>query len=352
MVPLTVIILQTGSATRIDSFQEVGSICFWMINKILLDESYRLNDEIKSNDVLFNDGQEFKFSAAGLTYEVELTDIFVGNFDAVPFDRKGIFFNSLFSAYVSYYAEYCPSSLPENKVELKKQECATETVTRNGFGIETNRYCSKWVSVGTGFYASPEMYETLELLNSFQVGNMLSMVGNSNAMGETAKMMGEMKAVHLDMAALIRLNGCDSPGLKRFEENLRLYALGQQPIRIQNLIDRRKNTIFEIAKNQDMAKLMEDLVYENSKQWTFNHYLKGSVAEIKILSRDNNQRPGKVKANYQYNGWNGKTRGSVIVTFSQKGLPDCLYFSDFPNTCRSANRKIVNAYAANAYAGN
>ncbi|GHA47845.1 hypothetical protein GCM10007103_30970 [Salinimicrobium marinum] len=290
------------------------------------------------------------FSAEGLNYETELTDIFMGNIEDVPFKREDLFFGSLFNAYVTEYARYCANSLPPDKIELTRQDCNKQQEIKNGFGITISRQCVGWVTVGTGFYAAPDMYAAMGVLEEFLFSNALSIVGQEDIMGFTAKMTGEMKAVHMDMAALIRINGCDSPGLKRFQENLRLFALGQEPIRIETLIAKRKENKTEVARNQDVKPLMEDLVYENSRQWNFNRYQRGSVDNVQIMNYDNMGRPGKLKAEYLFSGFSGNKKGSVILTFDSKGLPDCLYFFDFPSVCRPASRKIANAYAKNTYA--
>lgn len=40
------------------------------------------------------------------------------------------------------------------------------------------------------------------------------------------------RAVAGDMDALVQMNACTSPGLVRFEDNLRLFALNKQPVRL------------------------------------------------------------------------------------------------------------------------
>lgn len=289
------------------------------------------------------------FSAKGLNYEIELTDIYMGNFEDVPFERENIFFNNLLSAYVSEYAKNCASYLPPDKIQLTRQECSQEQVTKNGFGMIISRNCISYRTVGTGYYAAPNMYAAMEALQQFHLDNVLTMIGHDDGLGMAARMSGELKAVQMDMAALIKMNGCDSPGLKQFQENLRLFALGHDPIRLETLIAKRKEDKTEIAGNQDVKSLVEDLVYENSRQWNFNRYQKGSVDNVQILAYDRKGLPGKLKAEYFFTGFSGKQKGSVTVTFDSDGFPDCMYFSDFPTVCRPANRKIVNAYAKNTY---
>jgi hypothetical protein len=45
----------------------------------------------------------------------------------------------------------------------------------------------------------------------------------------------------------------------------------------------------------------------------------------------------------------GTQRGRVTVSFKD-GSPDCLYFSDNPDSCRLPAAGVVSAYEKNAYA--
>jgi hypothetical protein len=50
-----------------------------------------------------------------------------------------------------------------------------------------------------------------------------------------------------------------------------------------------------------------------------------------------------------HEGFRGeRRRGSVRVEFAN-GLPQCMYFFDFPTTCRSPSRRIVTTYEAGRY---
>lgn len=292
-----------------------------------------------------------EFNTSGLNYEMEFTDIFIGNFEDVRLQRKSLFFNILFGSYISAFARHCADYLPSDKIELTERVCVSKTVTKNGYGMVINSHCTQWETRGLDIYADPKMYQVMMKLNQHQLSNMLSIIANGeDGLGFAAKMTGEMKMIEIDMAKLFKLNTCNSPGLKRFQENLKLFALGQKPIQIESLIAQRKSNKVELSSSQDIQQLVEDLVYQNSQQWNFNRYEKGSVKDIKILASDASGRPAKVKAAYKFTGFTGNKQGTVILTFTAKGLPDCLYFFDFPTTCRSANRKIVNNYATNAYA--
>lgn len=182
------------------------------------------------------------FSAKGLKNEELFANIFLGDFEALPFQRDNTIFGSLFGAYLKSYAEYCPGSLPSNKVEMTRQECATERITRNGWGVETSRSCIEWRTVRTGLYADPSLYaaktsvdraQATKILNPKSGGGILGGIAEALtdfASGKTLNEMGKALDVSSDVAPLVSMNACAGPGLKRFQENLRRFALNERPL--------------------------------------------------------------------------------------------------------------------------
>ncbi len=67
------------------------------------------------------------------------------------------------------------------------------------------------------------------------------------------------------------------------------------------------------------------------------------------MQRDPLGRPVRITAQYSYAGMQGTQRGRVTVSFKD-GAPDCLYFSDNPDSCRLPAAGVVSAYEKNAYA--
>ena len=291
-----------------------------------------------------------EFNTKGLTYEIEIMDIYMGNFPEVPWQRSDILFGLLLNSYINSFAEQCDAYLPSDKEMLYGQECAEKQITRNGYGTVISESCISYRKVPLYLYVSPEMARAKDAISQFELQWMGEMMGGSDALGTSVKLMSETKAIKLDMIRLLQMNACDSPGLQRFQENLRRYAHGIEPIKMENLIAARQTSFDMISQDQDLQKLLEDLVYQNSRQWNFNKYQKGSLKNVSVLSIDLNGRPTKVKGSYSYSGFGGTKNGSVTLVFNSKGLPDCLYFYDFPTTCRPANRKIAMAYAKNDYA--
>lgn len=82
------------------------------------------------------------------------------------------------------------------------------------------------------------------------------------------------------------------------------------------------------AGDQDYAKLVEDLIGENSKSWLLNRFIGGSVDNVVVEAKDSSGRPAKMQAGHAFDGLAGRTHGSVTITFTD-GLPDCLYFLTF-----------------------
>jgi hypothetical protein len=55
-----------------------------------------------------------------------------------------------------------------------------------------------------------------------------------------------------------------------------------------------------------------------------------------------------LQANYSYKGFGGNSKAWVVITFTN-GLPDCIYFSDFPKNCKTPSSSIVASYAQGNY---
>ena len=294
-------------------------------------------------------------SADGLSNRGNVTGLFTGDFTAVDFNRDDLVFEVFFQQYLSAYARTCSASLPPNKVEMTRQECATEEVTRNGFGVEISRTCVSYVTVGTGLYADPDLYaaklqiERLIAADTFRhVGRMLT---QADPIAGALSLVSTSQAAASDMNALLGMNACASPALKRFQDNLRRFALNQPPIRLDgdpapaSTVAPAPGTPF---RDHNYRRLTEDLVADQARTWALNRFVTGSVTAISVSSRDAFGRPAQIVARYSYQGFNGLSPGTVTVHFTD-GLPDCLYFFDAPAVCRTPNRKVVAAYATGAY---
>ncbi|WP_340105450.1 hypothetical protein [Rhodohalobacter sp. 8-1] len=294
-------------------------------------------------------------STNGLLNETLMTKMYRGEFSDINLERDDMRFAVLYSAYLKSFAQQCGSYLPDDKIEMTREVCNQWMVTRNGWGVETSRSCTGWRTISTDLFADRDMYrakvelEVLQTSDTFR--HAIGMMSADDPLASTLNLVGDVTTLQKDMNTLVRQNACDSPSLMRFQDNLRLFALSKQPKRLTGntfdsaVVNPPPGTLFE---DQNYTELLEDLVYDQSKSWVMNQYLRGSVSNVSVASRDALGRPTKIEAQYVYNGFNNQSRGSVTLTFDD-GWPECLYFFDNPVACRTPNRKIVDAYANGAY---
>ena len=178
---------------------------------------------------------------------------------------------------------------------------------------------------------------------------MMAMVTDLNAMGNSVDMLHKAKGLKNDMAQILTLNPGNSVGVKRFEENLKLFAFQKPAIRMKG--SSKYATMKESGGPtgaQNLKKLCDDLVANQASTWAFNQYMAGSISGITVQQSDPQGRPAVVKANYNYKGFGNSTTGWVQINFSE-GLPKCIYFFDFPTNCKTPNSSIVAAYAQGNY---
>lgn len=322
-----------------------------------------LNDEFSHEDnsiadnrqvtALENISQSSQFNTDGLYYAEFFDYIFRGHFENVQLTREDMEFLTIFDAYLRAFGKNCKEYLPAEPVPIMDLECAVEMVTRNGYGIETSRYCSEYRTVPSGLYARPDLYsakvQVERIQNSDALKTAVGMMTDPNSFGNSVDMIHKINGLRNDLLQIFRLNPCNSEGIRRFEENLRLFALNEPSIRMEeeSKYAKMKNSGGP-SGNQNLSKLIDDLVINQSRTWAFNRYMPGSISEVSVVSQDNQDRPAVVKANYTYSGFNGRSNGWVKITF-KNGLPDCIYFFDFPNNCKDPSSSIVASYAQGHY---
>ena len=301
-----------------------------------------------------NKSEVLELNTDGLYYAEFYDYIFRGHFEEIDVSRDDMQFLLIFDQYLRAYGAQCSGSLPTNKVQIMNEECATEEVTKNGWGDVISRVCVKYVWVGSGLYAKPALYEAYGEIDKLQrskgLGTMMEMITDPNSMGNSVDMIHKTNGLKSDMLKIFKLNACGSPGLERFEENLKLFALNKPSIRMEKA---SKYTTMKNSGgptgNQNYNKLIDDLVYDQSKTWSFNRYTKGSISGVTTSSRDSEGRPMELSANYSFSGFSGNSKGSVRITF-KNGLPKCIYFYDFPQNCKTPNTSIISSYAEGKYA--
>lgn len=325
-----------------------------LLNFPILDFQKKEDNILESNKS-FPESQSLQFITDGLYYAEFYDYIFRGHFENVEITKEDMEFLLIFESYLRTFGGNCDEYLPAVTEEIMNLECQTETVVRNGYGIETNRYCSQWRKKGSGLFARPELYNAKVQVENIQNANALrttvSMMTDPNAMGNTVDLIHKTTGLKNDMQQIFKLNPCNSPGIRRFEENLRLFALGKNSIRME---EESKYTSMKNSGgpsgSQDLIKLVDDLVINQSQTWAFNRYIPGSISDLRVQSEDTNGRPIELKANYNYSGFSGRSNGWVRVTFIN-GLPKCIYFFDYPNNCKNPGSSIVASYAKGDYSG-
>jgi len=180
------------------------------------------------------------FSASGLHNEALLTNLYIGNFKGIEFDRTNVLFEGLFSDYLRAYGSHCDAYLPKNKVEIKETYCEQEEYDYDRYGNPGGaKGCLSYGTRGTGIYADPTLVAAKDQLDSVAGPEMIHQAFNTmagkNGDGMSSllgalKTLGASQTITSDMDSFVEMNACPSPGLKRFQENLMLFALGKQPI--------------------------------------------------------------------------------------------------------------------------
>ncbi len=301
------------------------------------------------------------FSAAGLNNEDDLLRIYSGDFQSVRLDRSGNEFMMIISSYMNDYATDCKQFLPADKVEITKQVCTQTSTLVNGYGNPVGATtCVSYETVGTGLYADPQLYDAVKDVDAKAAAHMLGdMVGMMTGKGSHAanpltmpqQMTDQLVAVGDEMRGVIHVNACGSTGLRNFQSNLIRFANGETPVKYAGAVATAAvpgSAAGGPAKDADYTRLLDDLVAANARGWMMNRYQTGSISDP-IVQRDPLGRPVRITAQYSYAGMQGTQRGRVTVSFKD-GSPDCLYFSDNPDSCRLPAAGVVSAYEKNAYA--
>ncbi|HMG86230.1 MAG TPA: hypothetical protein VK574_10815 [Terracidiphilus sp.] len=308
------------------------------------------------------------FTAAGLNNEDDLVRIYTGDFQSIQLDRGSTVFMLIISGYMTDFGNDCKQFLPPNKVEITQQVCAdgpsSQPYSPDGVhDVYGNRIqntgCTSYRTEGTGVYADPQLYDAVKDVaaqsQAHLVQNMLGIpTGKSgraaNPFTISQEITDQLVAVKGETKSLIRANGCGSPGLKNFQSNLIRFANGENAVKYAGAIASAPiaSPSGGPAKDADYTRLLDDLVTDNARGWMMNRYQPGSISDP-IVSHDPRGFPVRIIARYSYSSSQGRQSGRVTVSFKD-GTPECLYFSDAPDTCRAPSQRVISAYQRNAYA--
>jgi hypothetical protein len=290
-----------------------------------------------------------------LNYGDDLKRIYVGDFEHVGFKPDSTELGFIVGGFMKVYSESCDRYLPKDKVEIMTQECSREVWTVNGYGVEQpgSRHCASWRTVGTGRYADPRVYSLNQKLDANVAGGMMSDVLNGlkqqggDPAGGTRKMTDVVVYVKQDMDHFLDDNGCASGAIVRFQANMLRFGRGEEPIRMSGGAEAVAATT-KLASGQNYERLVDDLISQESSAWMMNRYSSGS-AVVNAVQHDSGGQTRQVDARYRFMTMGHPGMGNVRVMFGD-GIPQCLYFSDFPSTCRAPSPKVVSDYKRNQYA--
>ncbi len=182
------------------------------------------------------------FSSKGLKNEDLLANIFLGDFEALPFARDDMSFSALYGAYTKTFGERCSISKAAPNVEIMERYCSAWTERRNGYGMYLGTTCNEYSTRGTGVFLTPEMWDGRSAIDRAQASKLLNPKSGGGLLGgilqslvdftsgKTLNDMSNAIDVATDVEPLFSLNACDSAGLKRFHENLKRFALNESPV--------------------------------------------------------------------------------------------------------------------------
>lgn len=285
-----------------------------------------------------------------------LKNIFTGQFDKLDVDRSSPLFQSVGSGYIKGFSDHCRSFLPSDRIQLTTSVCDTDRVTTNGWGVETSRTCVSWTQVPIDEYADPGLYSAL---NSTPVQSAKSALGIAlNVMSGNASLSditGQINAtVDAGSAAknLTVANSCNGAAIRRFQENLRRFALGEDGISLNGTeklgVALLPPASGQVYRDSNYRNLLEDMVRDQSDSWEINRFIRGSIGGVNVDSRDSVGRPKRISAQYQFKGFSGTQTGGVALDFVG-GRPKCLFFSDQPSLCMTPAHSITSAYIDGKY---
>lgn len=305
-------------------------------------------------------GQPVALSASDLVVTAPrgavVRSIFQGSFEDIAVAPGSTEISALSSGYMQQFYRQCAKHIAD-PVELTRQKCASETVTRNGYGMEISRVCSSYRTVGTGVYAERSLYRAVNSRGVDQMGASMRTVmdmmkGGGNPLAAAANMVNVAKAYNEAGADAVASNACGGAPLERFRENLENFLTGKPGVQPDG--SRAMGVAMlpaapgETYRDSNYGRLLEDLVSDASRGWAFNRYMAGSVQGARVTERDAAGRPAKVVASYRFQGMGGLESGGVTLDFVE-GLPRCLYFSDAPGACRALNTRVVADYINGKY---
>jgi hypothetical protein len=290
------------------------------------------------------------FTTKGLKYETALTALYLGDFASFPLQRDSLEFNALIRFYIDTFARRCEAYLPANRVEVNLNECKTVEVTKR-YGAEVSQTCVEYYK---GF-ADPALDAARQKVGINTANRLLRGVTPAdpfrNLIGNAISADAAESSARADLDSLFGMNACDSPGLKRFQENMRRFGINEAPLLLADSevpLSKPPARSSRGFKDSNYAKLLDDLIFEDSRSWAGGQYVRGGVSDVTVTGRDSLGHPVRILAKYVVNNAGTPTSRGVTLEFLD-GLPQCLYLEYSPDTCHHASSRIIAAFENGLY---
>ncbi len=156
--------------------------------------------------------------------------IFDGQFDQLQFEQHSTYMKAIASGYMQGFSRDCIPPIPPNFMEIIDTECARSLQRIDQYGVASES-CLEHRDVRTGIYVDRQVYAAVNNAPIRALGDNLTEMFNSIQQGRAVTMAKDWIQLKLEALDLAKLNGCSSPVLRRFKDNLMRFALGQQGIR-------------------------------------------------------------------------------------------------------------------------
>jgi hypothetical protein len=175
----------------------------------------------------------------GLKSAGTLKAIYIGDFAHAGTRPTSLQFTSFLSSYMGAFSDRCASELPQDKVPITVKSCAEYRQPVNQYGAPVGvRTCAQPSRTAMpGQFADPDLFDAYlgieDSANQDVVTDLLGSILNGNS-NSTSKSIGDttstLQTSEDDAKALINLNGCKSPSLKRLQANMVRFAEDKEAI--------------------------------------------------------------------------------------------------------------------------
>ena len=158
-------------------------------------------------------------------------ETYKGNFFNLKDDADYTTTGAMLSLYLESYGRACPNFVPKDGVELSAPNCSLLVLKPNQFG--TTQSCRAYEQQGTGIFAD----RNLRIVANRNVGTTTSDL-LTDIFTNTSKIRSQvhtMRSLLEDTPKLVNENGCASPALRRYVDNLVRFMQKAKPLSLTDL---------------------------------------------------------------------------------------------------------------------